>query len=316
MSVFGLFLLGFVLLVFAADSLQRGVAGLGQRLGLSKPTAGLLVPGLAAALPGIALSAFAFDDGAPALALGNAVGGGVANLGLVVGVLAVGFSPVPAMRTLSTQAVLVAVAIGLLLVFGLDSAFARWEGALLLLTWIAASAAVYGRSRLEGAAIQQELAESAETSAIVGQNVVRLAMGAALLFFGCKWIVSGAAEVGAMLGLKHLATGLFVLGTGAALPVLVPAALAAARDQANVALSQALGAALCHLLLATAIPALSGGLELPPVLLRFSLPVLFVLTGAIWLLLRSGSRFGRREGMLLLAVFAAWLVIGLARDWP
>ena len=315
MSALALFLLGFVLLVLAADSLHRGVAGLGQGLGFSPASTSLLVAVVSAALPAVALSAYASAAGAPALALGHAVGAGLASLGVVAGVLALAFAPTPAMRSLSTLAVLVAVGAGLLLAFGRDGTLARWEGAVLLLAWLAGVAAVSGRSRVESAGVKLELAEAAETSTLVGQNLVRLAIAGALLYFGSRWIVQGAPAVGAALGLEPLATGLYVLATGSALPVLVPAALAAARGQRDFALAQALGAAVGQALLATGGLALATPLEFAPTLLRATLPALFVLAAALWLLLRRGARLGRREGVLLLAVFLAWLGMGLARAW-
>jgi cation:H+ antiporter len=316
MSAFGLFLLGFVLLVFGADSLQRALAGVARRFGRSAASSGLLVPAFVAALPALALSAFAFAAGEPALALGNAIGGGIASLGAVAGLLVLLFTPVPAMRSLSTQAVLVAVSVGLLLVFGRGGELARWEGALLVAAWLAGTAAVFGRSRTETEAVRTELAEAAETSTILGQNVVRLAISGALLYFGSRWIVQGAPEVGRSLGLDPLSTGLLVLATGSTLALLVPAAMAAARGQANVALAQVLGAATGLSLLATGLLALATTVEFPPQLLRSVLPVLFVLSAALWLLLRRGARLGRREGVLLLAVFVAWLGMGLAHAWP
>src|SRR5436190_9253945 len=123
MSDFGLFLSGFVLLVFGADSLQRGAVGLARKFGVAPANAGLLVPAIVAAIPSVSLSSYAFAAGMPALAIGNALGGAVASLGAVVGLLALVFAPVPAMRTLSTQAVLVAVAVGLLLLLGRDGQF-------------------------------------------------------------------------------------------------------------------------------------------------------------------------------------------------
>ena len=315
MTTTALFLLGFVLLVLGADSLQRAVAGLGRRLGLSPASAGLLVPSVAAMLPAVFLSLYAYAAGAPALALGNAVGGGIASLGAVAGILALVFAPAPAMRSLSPQAVLVAVAAGLLLVFGRGGELARWEGAVLLVAWFAGTAAVFGRSRVEAKPVQAELADSAETSTLLGQNLVRLAIAGALLFFGSRWIVQGAPEVGASLGLDAAGTGLFVLATGASLCVLVPAALAAMNGLVNFALAQVLGAAIGQALLATGAIALAAPLEFPPQLLRSVLPVLFVLSAALWLLLRRGARLGRREGILLLAAFVAWLVVGLANPW-
>jgi cation:H+ antiporter len=208
------------------------------------------------------------------------------------------------------------VAVGLLLVFGRDGQLARWEGAVLLFAFVAGTAAVFGRSRVESKAVLQEITESAETSTIPLQNLARIAVAAALFFFGSRWIVQGAPAAGATLGLESLETGLLLLATGGTLSLFVPAALAAARGQVNVALGQALGTAFGQAALATGAMALAAPVEFPPLLLRSALPVLFVLSAALWLLLRRGSKLGRREGVLLLAVYICWLGVGIAHGRP
>src|SRR6187549_1693605 len=88
MSALAMFLLGLLLLLLGTDSLLRAVAGLGQRFGLSPFASGLLLVGFAGSIPDLAVNSYALANGAGDIALGNAIGGNIANLGLVLGAAA------------------------------------------------------------------------------------------------------------------------------------------------------------------------------------------------------------------------------------
>jgi len=83
------FLLGLLLLALGGDSIVKAVSGLAQRLGASPFTAGLLLLGVTTSLPELAVNARALAVGQPELALGNAVGSSIVNLGLTLAVAAI-----------------------------------------------------------------------------------------------------------------------------------------------------------------------------------------------------------------------------------
>ena len=315
MSEAALFLLGFVLLLLGADSLLRGSAGLVQGFGLKPATAGLLQLGFIVGIPQLAVAGYALARGAGELALGNAVGGGLASLGLVLGVAAACAPLAPAMRLLSPLALVNVVAAGLLLFFCYDGALARWEGGVLLAGYVAGLGFLLVHGPAEAAPVQAQLTELAETSTNVSQNLVRLAFAAGFLFFGSRWIAQGSPVVAGMLGLDLLATGLTVVAAGAALPALVLAIVSALRGHGSVVVGLALGACLCNLLLLPGLVALLQPVAFDPAPLRVALPATALLAGLLYLLLRQGARVGRREGVLLVAAFLAFVAVEIGRAW-
>ena len=101
LTAIGLFLLGLVLLALGGDSLVKGAAGLAQRLGLSAFTTGLVLVAFATSLPELVVNLVAILHGQDELALGNAVGSNVANIGLTLGAAAVAAPIVVRWRALS-----------------------------------------------------------------------------------------------------------------------------------------------------------------------------------------------------------------------
>jgi len=312
MPALAMFLLGLLLLLLGTDSLLRAIAGLGQRLGLSPFAAGLLLVGFAGSIPDLAVNGFALATGAGELALGNAIGGSIANLGLVLGAAALLSPLLLGMRLLAAHALFVLVAAGLVLMFGLDGVLARWEGGVLFAGFSACLAFLFVRGRQESAPVQAELVDFAETSTIPLQNLIRLAFAFALLFFGSRWVVQGAPVLGRALGLDSIGAGLTLVAVGTALPKLVLAAMAAARGQGNVVAGQVLGACLFNLLFVLGAMALLQPVAIPVSILRVDMSVAMALALLLFFRLAGGLGVGRGHAALLLLAFLAWLGFTLA----
>jgi cation:H+ antiporter len=311
MPPIAMFLLGLLLLLLGGDSLLRGAAGLAQRLGLSPFATGLLLVSFATSLPELVVNAWAVQQGASDLALGNAIGSNIVNIGLTLALAAL-MAPVAAnMRLLAGEVVFLLVATGMVMLFGLDGTIARWEGGLLLAGFLGVLAYAFARGRQEAPEVQKELREFAETSTTLVQNLARIAIAAALLWFGGRWVVQGAPALGLALGLGTMMTGLTVVAIGTALPEIVLAMLAAHSRQGNIVLGHVLGASLFNLLFVVGGMALAKPLAIPASFVRLELPAAMAFALLLYPILGGDLRASRREGAVLLAGFAAWLAFEL-----
>jgi cation:H+ antiporter len=302
-----MFLLGLLLLLLGGDSLLRGASGLAQRLGLSPFAAGLLLVSFATSLPELAVNAYAVHSGASDLALGNAIGSNIVNIGLTLAVAAL-VAPVAAnMRLLAGEMVFLLVATGLVLLFGLDGRIERWEGAVLLAGFAGLLAYVFARGRHEAPEVRKELEGFATTATGLVQNLLRVVFASAFLFFGSRLVVQNAPVLGLAMGLGTMMTGLTLVAVGTALPEVVLAVLATVNRQGNVVLGHVLGASLFNLLFVVGGMAVAKPLALPASFVAFELPAAMALVLMLFPILGGDLRASRREGLLLLIAFAAWL---------
>ena len=79
---------GFILLIWAADRLVTGASALARNAGISPLVIGLTIVGFGTSAPELVTSAVASLQGNPALAVGNAIGSNIANIGLILGITA------------------------------------------------------------------------------------------------------------------------------------------------------------------------------------------------------------------------------------
>ena len=79
---------GFLLLVWGADRLVAGASAFARNLGVAPLVIGLTIIGFGTSAPELVVSAVATLKGNAGLAVGNAIGSNIANMGLVLGITA------------------------------------------------------------------------------------------------------------------------------------------------------------------------------------------------------------------------------------
>lgn len=311
-EAWGYFALGLVLLALGGDSIVKGASGLAQRLGASPFVAGLLLIAFGTSLPELAVNARAAWVGSQELALGNAVGSNVVNLGLTLGVAALVAPVLVRLRVLSPLLVLLALATLALIVFGLDGVVSRAEGGVLLLGFVASLAFLLARASREQVAVRTEIETYARTSTVLWMNLLRFAVAAALLYYGARFVVQGAPVIGAHWGLSPLLTGLLPVAIGTALPEIAAAAMAARRGQGDMVAGHVIGSSLFNLLVVVGGMAAFRPLALPESFVRLELPAAIAFVLVLYPMLRGDLRISRVEGGILLAAFVGWVVLEIA----
>ncbi|WDM63441.1 sodium:calcium antiporter [Stenotrophomonas forensis] len=303
------FLLGLLLLALGGDSIVKAVSGLAQRFGASPFTAGLLLLGVTTSLPELAVNARALAVGQPELALGNAVGSSIANLGLTLALAAIA---APLLLRARLQTVLwwsLLAAAALLILFGLDGRLVRWEGGVLVAGFIVMQVVLLRRGGRESAEVQAAIAESALSRTSLPLNILRVLIAALTLYWGARLVVGAAADFGTALGWTPLLVGLLPVAIGTALPEVAAAIAAARRGHGDMVLGHVLGSSAVNLLLVIGAMAMLQPLALPASFVRLELPALLAFALVLYPMLRGDLKINRGEGAILLVAFVGWLAL-------
>lgn len=311
----GFFFCGLLLLLLGGDSAIRGISGFTQRLGLSGFKTGVLMMLFATSIPELVVNGYAIFSGHPEMALGNAVGSNIVNIGLTLALAAISAPLVLSMRSLALQIVFLLVATGLVLLFGLDGSLQQWEGGLLLLSFVIIVFVILKQSNNETVEVQKEVVDTFETNTSPLMNAVRILLGAALLYFGAKFVIDTAPIIGLSLGFGPLLTGLTVVAIGTALPEIVMAVMAARSGKANLVAGLVLGACLFNLLFVLGGMAIVNPVLIPASFIGFELPAAMAFTLALYPILGGDLKIHRNEGVILLMLFLAWIGFQLLQVW-
>jgi cation:H+ antiporter len=227
--------IGVALAAVGGEFFVRGLVGLAAWARVPAGVIGATVAAFATSSPELTVAVSAAADGRPEIALGDALGSNIVNIGLVVGVvLLMGMtSPVEVSRREAATALGMAL---LLLVLLLDGAVSRLDGIALLATfaaWLVLTTrdAMRGRSDIVETVGERRHARS----------VAEALVGLVCLVAAGRLLVLGAKGIGDELGLSTFVVGVVLVSLGTSLPELATAVISRVRGHAEIGISTALG---------------------------------------------------------------------------
>lgn len=299
-------ILGFVTLVWSADRFLSGAASTATHLGVSKLLIGLTVVSLGTSAPEILVAFAAAIDGNALLAVGNAIGSNIANIGLVLGITAM-IAPLPfSQGVLRTELPWLLGATLLTLVLLFDLRLSVIDGLLLLaaLGYVLYRLATYqgGGGEDVGDALQEELEELPQLS--LGRALFWLAAGLVVLLISARVLVWAAVEVAGWLGVSELVIGLTIVAVGTSLPELAATVGAALKGHTDIAIGNVVGSNILNLVAVLAVPGIVSAPAVDIEVLWRDCGMMLALTLALALFAYAiGSRpvITRFEGAVILA---------------
>jgi len=311
-------LVGFIILIWSADLFVAGAASIAENMGMSPIVIGLTIVSLGTSAPEVLVSITAAMSGAGNLAIGNAIGSNLANIGLVLGITLL-VAPLmvhsSCMRKEIPTLILVTIGTGVLL---LDNALSRWDGILMIAT-LSALVIFMLRSQQQDEALVGEAEEEYLPHLSPLRAWMTFALGLALLVASSRLLVWGAVDIAESIGVSELVIGLTIIAVGTSLPELAATVASALRGHTEIALGNVIGSNLFNLLVVMAIPGLFGTAWLEPSVLTRDYPTMTILTlvlAAAILIGRKRSRsrdgqsyVGRSTGVLLVSSYALYYYV-------
>ena len=298
---------GFVLLLVGADYLVRGAVGLARRVGLSPLVIGLTVVALGTSLPELMVSLKAALDGAPGLTVGNVVGSNIANILLILGTGAL-LAPVACTSAvLYRDGAAVFVATILFIAVGLTGVVGRVEGIIgigLLAGYLFYS---YWSDRRQGNGHSHD-ADEVEALGKLWVALLAVAFGLVGLLIGADLLVTGAVDLARAFHVSEEVIGLTLVAFGTSVPELATTIIAGLRKHADVALGNVLGSNLFNTLGIMGAVSAVVPISVADTIIYFDFWIMLAATVLLIVMLRTGWRLCRREGAILLMLYALFIL--------
>ncbi len=246
-----LLVLGFGLLIKGADFLVKGASVVASRFGISALTIGLTVVSFGTSMPELLVSLTSGLQNKSDLAIANVIGSNIANVLLVLGVAAV-IRPLAVKNSTLLSEIPFSLSAALLLGFLANAhlfstrselSISHLDGVILLFFFLLFMFYVYKTSSTEGSKVRQIAAAGTVT-----RSLVFIVSGALGLYFGSQWVVDGAAGLARDWGINDALIGLTIVAVGTSSPELVASAVAAYRNQTDIAVGNVVGSNIFNLL--------------------------------------------------------------------
>ena len=307
-----LFILLMLLLVVGKSAAwaMRSAASLSRILGWSEFAVSAVIVTAISILPELMVVVFSALGGTPSLALGTLLGSNVADLTLIFGIVALlAPRPIKVESNFIKRDHLFLAFILLPLVLGFTGHYSRLDGVLLVSGSLIFLYLILKERRSAG-----HRPNHFSRSAAV--NGLTFAISLFILAAAAYYTVVYAGTIAAGLGVAPALIGLLVVALGTTLPELLFSVRAAENSHSALALGDIWGTVVVDATLVLGIAALIHPFAFNPRLVI--LTGFFMLLAGIFSLslLRSGRILTKSEGGLLLAFYAAFVIVEfILRDW-
>jgi cation:H+ antiporter len=305
-------LFGLIVLVWSSDKFVDGAAAIAENFGISKLMVGLTVVAFGTSAPEILVSAISSFGGFPELAVGNALGSNIANIGLVLGITAL-FVNIPVHRLSATQDLPVYLIVTLITGWVLHDSILNGVDGLLLLSSLAVVVflIIRYRSKVKDPVILGELVEEAEEfQASNAKALVSFFVGLVLLLLSSRLLVWGAVEIANKLGVDDLIIGLTIVAIGTSLPELAATLTSALKKHHDLAIGNVMGSNILNLLAVLPLPGLISSSEISETIFQRDYMVMVALSlmmTAFIFLPRKSAQITRIKGLALVAAYGFYL---------
>ena len=302
---------GLLLLVWGADRFVHGAAATARNLGIPPLLIGLTIVALATSAPEILVSIVAALRGEPDLAIGNAIGSNIANIGLVLGVVAI-LRPVELKSATLRREMPALLAVTLLTIsLFLDSFLSEVDGLVLLTGLIIV---MFWLSRLGFRSSSNDPLQADFDAEIPKHMSMRVAIfwllvGIATLLVGAELMVDGAIDIAQTLGVSEIVIGITMVALATSLPELAVSVVSAFRGEYGLAIGNIVGSNIFNLLAVVGVAAVIQPAVLPPSVLSLHLFVMVAFTLVLFAMTYEYENRGqitRLEGFALLAAYLAY----------
>ncbi len=307
MAMYFLLILGFVVLIKGADIFVDGASSLAGIMKVPSVVIGLTIVSLGTSAPEAAVSVTSSLAGSNGLSLGNVIGSNMFNLLVVIGVCAVVYgvaTPAELLRRDMKWNIGVTV---LLLLIVIDGKIARYEGIILLLTMVAYLAIV-----IRSAILNKSQGEDMEIMS-TPKSIVYILVGIVAVIWGGDLVVDNATLIATSLGMSETLVGLTVVALGTSLPELATSLTASKKGDSGIALGNAVGSSIFNILF---ILGLAGSIS--PIATSTALMIdaglLLIITVMMLIFGKTRMRTDRKEGLLFLVIYVAYMAYIIVRD--
>lgn len=293
---------GIIALTWSADRFVEGASGVALKFNISPLIVGMTIVAIGTSAPEILVSIMAVINEAPDLAVGNAVGSNIANIGLALGISALVLA-VPLSGAIRTNALPALIGITLVAIAISIDGLLNWVDGLIVLA--AGAVATWYASR---GGEPEDIPEGVDQMSMT-RAALALGGGLLILLASSRLLVWGASQFALDLGVPEVIVGLTIVAIGTSLPEVAASVAGALKGQSEIAIGNVVGSNIFNI---GGVFAIAGLMTEVPIaqdtLMRdFGLMLVMTLIVAAVALLSKTAQIGKGLGATLLAIYLGYL---------
>jgi cation:H+ antiporter len=280
-------------------------------MGVSPLMIGLTIVAFGTSAPEIFSSAASVVENEPELAIGNALGSNIFNIGIALGIAAL-ISPLRPPKSLFHKEIPALLFVTIVTGILFANLYLGFFDAIILMSITVFFGYKLFRNRVKSSSLP-ELEDDNLMHLTNARASIYLVLGLALLVLSADAIVTACSSLAQTLGVSSAIVGLTVVALGTSLPEVAASAACALKGHHDLAIGNIVGSNILNLLAVLPFPGLFAPVELEPMLLQRDFVAMLLMTILLaWLCFRStrsDMMIGRGYGVILISCYLTWFGI-------
>jgi len=265
-------IIGFLLVAKGGNFFVDSSVQIARHFGIPRILIGGTLVSLATTAPELLVSATASWMGDSGIAIGNAVGSAIANIGLIIGIVAILSVVQVDLGDFKRRGLWMLGSAVVLLLFSLQGIISGLFALGLLIisvVYLVADALTIQRHAAEKNKVKSGDSFSKKT-------IFLFTVGLVMVILGSRLLVTSGIEIAGALGVSSVIIGLTVIAIGTSLPELVTGIVAALKGVPDLSIGNVIGANVLNLAMITGVSGLIHPIQMSRWTQAYSFPWLFV----------------------------------------
>ena len=307
-----LIFLGFFLLVIGGEFIVRASVALSLRFNISKFVIGMTVVSFATSLPELIVSINAALNNSPSIAINNVVGSNIANIGLVLALIAllsnISVNEKSFRRDWSWMFFL---SIMLWLFIITDNELDGFEG-FLLITFLVSF--VYNVLKKSDSI---ELLNDVDDKLKLTSNfkiLIWLFISSLTLYFGAEFLVDGAVKFANQINISEAVISVSIVAIGTSIPELAASLVAIAKNEKGISVGNLIGSNIFNIGSVLGITAIIKDIPIAEEIIERDIIWMMVFTVLIMVLavLPEKNKISKYKGLIMLLGYFVFIFLAFA----
>ena len=311
-----IFVIGLGILIKGSDWFVDAAAYIAHHYKIPDIIIGLTLVSVGTSLPELATNLYASSNNEGSIVLGNVIGSNITNICLVlgIGVLCAGSNGMSICTRVFRRDGMVMLSlfcIYALLAYGVNDVdvLTRQDGLILLLLGIAYTVYLLltsPKKDLEDEAVEGELAFKT-----LGSSILFLILGMIMVSAGAKTMVDTVVQTAVDFNISKGVIAATVVAFGTSVPELAVTISSVRKNNNDLALGNILGSCIFNLVLVLSISSLVAPISMPAEMINVINPMMLVSGVVLIVAMKNGWRLVRTEGVVLLLLYAGFVMYNI-----
>ena len=305
-------IISFIILARCADLFVDSAVAIAHKLQVPQLVIGIVLVSFATTAPELTVSLMSALRGNPEIALCNAVGSVICDDGLALALAAVfsvsAIAVIPAV--LKTSGLfLIGIEVIAFLFVAFDYTLSRAEGIILVILFAGYIGLLYFQHK-RGVTMDTEEVEGAAEKAAgsMAKIIILFIMAVAGIIIASDFVITSAVSIASWFNVPKTVIALTMIALGTSIPEVATCIAAVRKNAGAIGVGNIIGADIMNICWVAGASAIANDLTITAKEVYFMFPAMFVIVGSMLIMLRLGYKLTRTNGIVLLGLYAAYLV--------